>query len=80
LQEERGRILIVSFFMADMSVHTVEDIRDVDKLTLAIKSVVASKQFGYEDLIAPLIARACVQILPKNPKQVGLISVRISLW
>ncbi|KAK1393214.1 hypothetical protein POM88_012270 [Heracleum sosnowskyi] len=32
-----------------------------------MRSVVASKQFGQEDILCPLIADACLQVCPKNP-------------
>lgn len=55
-----------------------EDPRNVDEVARAIKSAIASKQFGYEDLLSKVIAKACVQILPKNPKNFNVDNVRVT--
>jgi T-complex protein 1 subunit theta len=44
--------------------HTVDDLRDTTKLAAAIKPVICSKQLGYEDLLAPVIAEACHMVMP----------------
>uniref|UniRef100_A0A7S2RZC7 CCT-theta n=1 Tax=Rhizochromulina marina TaxID=1034831 RepID=A0A7S2RZC7_9STRA len=44
--------------------HTVENPRDSEQLIHAIKPVIMSKQYGYENLLAPLIARACLTVMP----------------
>ena len=47
---------------------------------MAIKSVLATKQYGYEDMLSELVVNACLTTLPpnsKNPK-LNLDSVRIA--
>ena len=44
----------------------VKDMWDRDELIKAIKPVVAAKQYGYEDVIAPLVADACLIVLPSK--------------
>ena len=43
------------------------DVRDAAAVAGRIKGSVSSKQFGYEDLLCPLIAEACIGVCPKNP-------------
>jgi T-complex protein 1 subunit theta len=61
-------------------VSTVDDIRDKATVVRAIKSVLATKQFGYEELLANLVVDACVTTMSptvKHPK-LNVDSVRIS--
>ncbi|XP_055855686.1 T-complex protein 1 subunit theta [Episyrphus balteatus] len=44
--------------------HKIEDFRDVQKVKDCLTSAVMSKQFGQEEFITELIAKACVSILP----------------
>ncbi|TMW55936.1 hypothetical protein Poli38472_008584 [Pythium oligandrum] len=47
----------------------IENIRDQKELEKAIKTSLASKQFGYEDLLAQLVAEACLTVMPSAPKK-----------
>jgi T-complex protein 1 subunit theta len=61
-------------------VKTVENLRDPSQLQLAIKAVLATKQYGYEDKLSELVANACLTTLPpssKNPK-LNIDSVRVA--
>ena len=58
--------------------HTCPDLRNVKHLAYAVKSAIAAKQYGYEDLLAPLIAEACSIVMPKQGKpSVNTDSVRV---
>ncbi|ERL85732.1 hypothetical protein D910_03332, partial [Dendroctonus ponderosae] len=46
--------------------YTVKDNRDVKEVTQAIKTSIESKQYGNEDFLADLVARACISILPEQ--------------
>mmetsp|Transcript_23659 Transcript_23659/g.59963 ORF Transcript_23659/g.59963 Transcript_23659/m.59963 type:complete len:548 (+) Transcript_23659:48-1691(+) len=48
--------------------HTVDDMHDPVKVAHAIRSVIASKQYGLEDFVAPMIAKACVSVMPADGK------------
>ena len=57
---------------------------DRDELIKAIKPVIASKQYGYEDVIAPLVADACLIVLPSEaavnagrPLDLNMDSIRL---
>lgn len=44
-----------------MSVARVENVRDAEQVSqLYLRSVIASKQYGHEQWLAPLVAQACV--------------------
>jgi T-complex protein 1 subunit theta len=42
-----------------------------------LKASVASKQYGYEDLLCRLIAKACIDSCPNNPKNFNVDNVRV---
>lgn len=61
-------------------VNTLKDIRDINELQLFIKSVIATKQYGYEDKLSLLITQACqttFSATAKNPR-LNIDSVRIA--
>eukprot|EP01118_Nematostelium_gracile_P004350 TRINITY_DN1508_c0_g1_i1.p1 TRINITY_DN1508_c0_g1~~TRINITY_DN1508_c0_g1_i1.p1 ORF type:complete len:539 (+),score=164.83 TRINITY_DN1508_c0_g1_i1:68-1684(+) len=64
--------------LEELSVAEVKDLRNVEEVTKFLRTAISSKQHGYEDLLAPLIAKACIQILPKNPKGFNVDSVRVA--
>jgi T-complex protein 1 subunit theta len=57
---------------------TKTDIFDKAILTKAVRAAVASKQFGHEDLLSPLVAEACLAVMPKNPYNFGVDNVRVA--
>ncbi|CCX10845.1 chaperonin Cpn60/TCP-1 family [Pyronema domesticum] len=61
----------------ELVIEKINDIRDTAELTKAIKTVVASKQHGNEDLIAPLVAEAVLAVLPKNPINFNVDNIRV---
>ncbi|KAM7493325.1 hypothetical protein LguiB_027934 [Lonicera macranthoides] len=54
------------------------DVRNKDEVISRMKSAVASKQFGQEDILCPLIADACIQVCPKNPANFNVDNVRVA--
>jgi len=54
------------------------DVRDVASVVSRIKGATASKQYGYEDLLSPLIAKACIDVCPKNPSNFNVDNVRVA--
>lgn len=61
-------------------VRKIEDMRDVRQVTDALRSVIAAKHFGYEDFLAPLIAEACVHVMPSAPRKpsINVDNVRVA--
>eukprot|EP01098_Paradermamoeba_levis_P004840 TRINITY_DN2069_c0_g1_i1.p1 TRINITY_DN2069_c0_g1~~TRINITY_DN2069_c0_g1_i1.p1 ORF type:complete len:579 (+),score=191.91 TRINITY_DN2069_c0_g1_i1:259-1737(+) len=63
--------------LEELTAYRIDDIKDEAKVIKCIKSAISSKQHGFEDLLSPLIARACVQILPKDPKNFNVENIRV---
>jgi len=53
------------------------DIRNVGDVTRAMKGPLAAKQYGYEGLLAPLVAQACIEVCPANAKNFNVDNVRV---
>ena len=60
-----------------LSVYEVKDPKNRDELIRAVKTSIGSKQFGFEDLLAPIVADACLTAMPKNPKNFNVDNVRV---
>ncbi|KAL8058170.1 hypothetical protein ABFX02_03G001300 [Erythranthe guttata] len=54
------------------------NVRDKEDVISRMRSAVASKQFGQEDILCPLIAEACIQVCPKNPVNFNVDNVRVA--
>ncbi|XP_005108701.1 T-complex protein 1 subunit theta [Aplysia californica] len=50
--------------LPELSIGTVKDMRNLKEVLPAIRTSVMSKQYGNEDFLAELIAKACISILP----------------
>lgn len=57
--------------------HTCKDVTDVAEVTKHLKTVVSSKQYGYEEFLTPMIAQACIQILPRSATSFNVDNVRV---
>jgi T-complex protein 1 subunit theta len=49
-----------------LTCHEVKNSKDMVEVQKAIRTAVMSKQYGHEDLLADLISKACVKILPEK--------------
>ncbi|KAJ1548089.1 T-complex protein 1 subunit theta, partial [Nowakowskiella sp. JEL0078] len=47
------------------------------ELTKVVRSAIASKQYGYEDLLTSVVVEASSQVMPSNPSQFNVDSVRV---
>ncbi|KAI4601241.1 T-complex protein 1 subunit theta [Pestalotiopsis sp. 9143b] len=63
--------------LEELVVDKVEDMRDQEDLSKAIRTVVASKQNGNEDFLADLVAEAVLAVLPKNPAGFNVDNIRV---
>lgn len=65
--------------LAGSVAHTVEDMRDAAAVERAISAVLCAKQRGFEDILAPLVAQACVQVMPPAPAtaRINVDNVRV---
>ena len=55
----------------------MQSLRSQTELSKALRTVVASKQSGMEDLLASLVAEAVLAVLPKNPINFNVDNVRV---
>jgi T-complex protein 1 subunit theta len=51
-----------------LEAYKVTNLRDQKELEKAVKTSLASKQFGFEDLLANLVAEACLNVFPSAPR------------
>jgi T-complex protein 1 subunit theta len=62
-----------------MATYKVENPKNLDEVVKFLKSAIASKQYGYEDVLAPIIAKACLEVTPaKNPTHFNVDNVRVA--
>jgi len=54
-----------------------EGLQNAAELAKAIRAPMASKQHGYEGFLAPLVAEACLAVMPKNPFNFMVDNVRV---
>ncbi|XP_049850435.1 T-complex protein 1 subunit theta-like [Schistocerca gregaria] len=59
-----------------LSVSQIDDLLSQEQVTKFFRPVIMSKQYGFEDTIAPIVAKACIQICPKNPATFDVDNVR----
>jgi len=60
-------------------VKTVENIFDENEVEQCLRASISAKQNGYEDIFAPLVARACIQVLPPlDPTKFVVDNVRVA--
>lgn len=62
----------------ELVVDRVEDIRDRKEVAKAMVSAVSSKFSGYENVLSPLVADACISVCPKDPKKFNVDNVRVA--
>ena len=65
-------------WMGELVVETSDalDARDVDAVAGRIKGTLSSKQHGFEEKLARVVASACVDVLPKNALNFNVDNVR----
>jgi T-complex protein 1 subunit theta len=59
--------------------HIVTDVRDHAEVAKVIKAAVGSKlSCGQEITLGPLIAQACISVLPSDPEKFNVDNVRVA--
>ncbi len=61
----------------ELVVDEVKDLRSHKELSKAIRTVIASKQNGSEDLLADMVAEAVLAVLPKQPANFNVDNIRV---
>jgi T-complex protein 1 subunit theta len=69
--------LLTDVVLIDLEVDRLKELRSQAELCKALRTVVASKQSGTEDLLASLVAEAVLAVLPKNPVNFNVDNVRV---
>ena len=54
------------------------DFSNVSQVADRLRGALKSKQNGYEDTLAPLVAQACVDVCPDNKQNFNVDNVRVS--
>ena len=59
--------------------HKVKDVNNLEEVTKFIKPVIGSKLVhGQEDFLAPLVAQACINVVPKEKEKFDVDNVRVA--
>ncbi|CAG2122554.1 unnamed protein product, partial [Medioppia subpectinata] len=67
---------VLDEILPKLSVHEVKNVLDLKEVMKAIRSSVMSKQYGNEDFLSELIAKACVSVIGDN-KAFNVDNIRI---
>lgn len=57
---------VVEEYLPSMVAREIKDIRQIDQVVPALKTAIASKQYGNEEFLARLVAQACMSTLPAS--------------
>lgn len=63
--------------LEELEIDRVEDIRSQQELAKAIRTVIAAKQSGSEEVLADMVAEAVLAVLPKNPYNFNVDNIRV---
>ena len=61
-----------------LSVSKVDDVMVEAQVIPAIRTAIASKQYGYEDFLAAIVAKACINACPAQTKSFNVDNVRVT--
>lgn len=61
-----------------LEVRRLSDVRDVDQVISALKPCVSSKHYGLENILTPLVAKACISVLPSNLNMFSVENIRVA--
>jgi T-complex protein 1 subunit theta len=68
----------LSCFYPALVIYEEKDFTKESAIKQAVWSAIAAKQYGYEDLLSGLVAKACALVMPQNPNNFVVESVRVS--
>nr|WCZ58654.1 T-complex protein 1 subunit theta [Seculamonas ecuadoriensis] len=60
-----------------LATHRLDDVRDEAAVTQALRPVLSAKVNGNEDVLAPIVAQACIQTCPPNQKFFNIDNIRV---
>lgn len=66
-------------FLKGLAVKTVTSLLNEQEVVEVLRTAISAKQNGFEEILAPLVAKACIQAVPGNdPKKFSVDSVRVA--
>jgi len=65
-------------FLDSLKCWSCSDVKDVEQLSVCIKTAVGAKQLGYEAVLAKLVAEACAKAMPSVPSKFEVDSIRVT--
>ncbi|RUS26543.1 hypothetical protein BC938DRAFT_470631 [Jimgerdemannia flammicorona] len=63
--------------LEELAVDKITDLKSRDQLLKPVRTAIAAKQFGHEELLSNLVIEAVLSIMPKNPKDFNVDNVRV---
>ena len=63
--------------MLELAVDKVADLTSEEEIAKALKTTIASKQYGNEQFLSKLVAKAVLSVMPKIPTQFNVDNVRV---
>ncbi len=63
--------------LPQLVVRVERDVHTKEALSTGIFSAIASKQYGVEEILTPLVAEACSLVMPRNPAEFLVENVRV---
>ncbi|PVU96976.1 hypothetical protein BB560_005776, partial [Smittium megazygosporum] len=61
----------------ELVISQVSDLKDVSQISKITKTSIAPKEFGYQDFLGDLVAKAVVSVMPKNPENFNVENIRV---
>lgn len=68
--------LCVQTELETLAVHQLSDIRNLSEVSKFLKSTIDAKQYSYSSLLTPIIAQACIDVCPSDPRKFNIDSIR----
>lgn len=65
-------------YLESLVSYQIENLRSKEEVEKCIKSVIASKHYGNEHILAPLVAGAAIYAMPENPRDFSVENVRVT--
>lgn len=64
--------------LKDLVIDEITDLTDASQVSKAVKTTLASKQFGNEEVLSKLVTEAIIHVMPKkNPRQFNVDNIRV---
>lgn len=63
--------------LRELNVDSVQDIRSIEELEKAVRTVIGAKQPDHVDGVSRMVAQAVLSVLPKNPSNFNVDNIRV---